>query len=488
MARARFAALIISMVGLCRLGAVPAAASGPVGLLPASRYPIAVPNVDVAHDRIVDGTRRVNIAGLQGTVTQLWKVDGGYVIGRKTPRGHRSQGRTGEDDLVYVATDGTRRVITSYWAGPEMVVARSGSQIVFNTQAWSQIWGTHVYSLATGTMTAFRQFPGTPHLLGFADGRVLLSERGQRCRRVVGPVARHAHAPRSTTPTTNGRTCRPRQPISTAGQYAVHGIDTVTGRRASRRRPTRTGPSPGDSWGPGPRTTPRPCPAGRSPCRGGFDPDVRTVHRAADGHQLLRMVMPSSEPSVWETDSTVLFVRRSLAGTSNQVVRCTLSGHCATVGPTGATRWTPVRLGNPPNQLTGTPERSTGTAVSAGRLRTPTPHGEQCFGSSLHANTTTTTAAQGPVARPQGRSRAHRATSTCRKMHSKAAAKRKTPDVHRPSFASRWSSPGRTMATTMLLHRDFRVEHLIVGDDGRLLRLRVDDPAVDLAFLHAELG
>lgn len=43
-------------------------------------------------------------------------------------------------------------------------------------------------------------------------------------------------------------------------------------------------------------------------------------------------------------------------------------------------------------------------------------------------------------------------------------------------------------------HRDFRVEHLIVGDDGELVGLLdlgevgVDDPAVDLAFLHGELG
>ncbi|QGN32529.1 aminoglycoside phosphotransferase family protein [Microlunatus sp. Gsoil 973] len=46
----------------------------------------------------------------------------------------------------------------------------------------------------------------------------------------------------------------------------------------------------------------------------------------------------------------------------------------------------------------------------------------------------------------------------------------------------------------VLCHRDFRVEHLIVDDDGELVGLLdlgeigVDDPAVDLAFLHGELG
>ena len=46
----------------------------------------------------------------------------------------------------------------------------------------------------------------------------------------------------------------------------------------------------------------------------------------------------------------------------------------------------------------------------------------------------------------------------------------------------------------VLCHRDFRVEHLIVGGDGTIIGLLdlgevgIDDPAVDLAFLHGELG
>lgn len=45
-----------------------------------------------------------------------------------------------------------------------------------------------------------------------------------------------------------------------------------------------------------------------------------------------------------------------------------------------------------------------------------------------------------------------------------------------------------------LCHRDFRLEHLIVAENGALAGLLdlgevgVDDPAVDLAFLHGELG
>lgn len=46
----------------------------------------------------------------------------------------------------------------------------------------------------------------------------------------------------------------------------------------------------------------------------------------------------------------------------------------------------------------------------------------------------------------------------------------------------------------VLCHRDFRLEHLIVADNGKLAGLLdlgeigVDDPAVDVAFLHGELG
>lgn len=46
----------------------------------------------------------------------------------------------------------------------------------------------------------------------------------------------------------------------------------------------------------------------------------------------------------------------------------------------------------------------------------------------------------------------------------------------------------------VLCHRDFRVEHLIVDDDGEVVGLLdlgevgIDDPAVDLAFLYGELG
>jgi len=46
----------------------------------------------------------------------------------------------------------------------------------------------------------------------------------------------------------------------------------------------------------------------------------------------------------------------------------------------------------------------------------------------------------------------------------------------------------------VLCHRDFRVEHLIIDDNGGLAgildlgEIGVDDPAVDLAFLYGELG
>ncbi len=66
-------------------------------------------------------------------------------------------------------------------------------------------------------------------------------------------------------------------------------------------------------------------------------------------------------------------------------------------------------------------------------------------------------------------------------------------DLHRRVDAAITGLEGRATIRT-LCHRDFRVEHLIMADDGELAGLLdlgevgVDDPAVDLAFLHGELG
>lgn len=63
----------------------------------------------------------------------------------------------------------------------------------------------------------------------------------------------------------------------------------------------------------------------------------------------------------------------------------------------------------------------------------------------------------------------------------------------RQALAAITALEGRTSIRT-LCHRDFRVEHLLVGADGELVGLLdfgeigVDDPAVDLAFLHGKLG
>ncbi len=66
-------------------------------------------------------------------------------------------------------------------------------------------------------------------------------------------------------------------------------------------------------------------------------------------------------------------------------------------------------------------------------------------------------------------------------------------DLHRRVDATITALERRAMFRT-LCHRDFRVDHLIMADNGELAGLLdlgevgVDDPAVDLAFLHGELG
>ena len=75
------------------------------------------------------------------------------------------------------------------------------------------------------------------------------------------------------------------------------------------------------------------------------------VHRASDGHPLLNVGLRSSVAAVWETDATLLFVKHArAAGSPYQVVRCTLSGHCATVG-SGRSDPGAVRAGDSPQQL-----------------------------------------------------------------------------------------------------------------------------------------
>ena len=83
----RPALLAAATVGLSLLvgPALPAAAAvvvtPDVPALPVGSAP-ALPYVDVPGSRIVDGARRVSLAGMAGTVTRLYKVSGGYVLGR----------------------------------------------------------------------------------------------------------------------------------------------------------------------------------------------------------------------------------------------------------------------------------------------------------------------------------------------------------------------------------------------------------------------
>lgn len=88
--------------------ASPAAAvtiSPDVPSLPEGSAP-AVPYLDVPGDKIVDGGRTVDVTGLQGRVIQLYKVDGGYLLGRSTTVGPQ---------LVFASTAGKRTLITKQW-------------------------------------------------------------------------------------------------------------------------------------------------------------------------------------------------------------------------------------------------------------------------------------------------------------------------------------------------------------------------------------
>ena len=78
----------------------PDVADLPVGARP------HLPYVDWSAKRIVDGSRTVNISGIQGRVISLHKVAGGYLLGRELTVGN---------DLVFVSTAGARRVLVPGW-------------------------------------------------------------------------------------------------------------------------------------------------------------------------------------------------------------------------------------------------------------------------------------------------------------------------------------------------------------------------------------
>ena len=149
--------------------------------LPAGALP-HLPYVNWAAKQIVDGNRKVSIAGLQRNVHSLHKVDGGYLL-------LRADFTNWNWDLVFVSTAGARRVLVAHVFPPTyptlrdgnmLAVSSGGDKVVVDT-ATGGGWGTsyldtRVISLPAGQVLQKKKFDGQrPHLLAYGIDRVLLT-------------------------------------------------------------------------------------------------------------------------------------------------------------------------------------------------------------------------------------------------------------------------------------------------------------------------
>ena len=307
-----------------------------VAALPQGAAP-QLPYVDAPNDRIVDGTRRVSLAGLQGVVTHLHKVDGGYVLGRRI-----GTSTTARDDLVLVTDAGKRSLLTQRWDWTRndecrlytgLVVSSQYGRIVYNiARADGSYAETLVRAVPSGRLIARRTFSHPPRALGYR-GDVLLGVGGRVLWWTPGVSA--------TKTVMDG--ISPYRADLSAKQIAYHGADS---RVHVDPLPGGTDPawstdqedamfgfwSPDDSHFVGTGEI--------------LDCDSITQHfdaRKADGTAVLGVSVEGPPTPVWETNSTLLIPTYQGStvngGPGFQIIRCTLTGTCQRVGPSAASKY-----------------------------------------------------------------------------------------------------------------------------------------------------
>jgi hypothetical protein len=286
-----------------------------------------LPYVDVRAKRIVDGSRRVSISGLVGTVRQLFKVSGGYVLARKSGS---------YDDLVMVRSDGHRSVLVSQWIEPgwasleqAVAVAGSGTQLVANTYTLNprQYAGTVVVSLPDGTVTHRRKFSWSPTLGGYRDGRVLAG---------LGNVEIIWWRPSTDATSTIVSDVSLEQADLTAGEFAYR----PGGDYYFRGIPPRTTPdwlvtqedSRVGSWSPDDTKV-----ITTAEIEDGTKTASHAVHRTVDGSVVTGFSLDSTPQATWESDATILLTAYAWPESRYQVIRCKLTGPCSRVGPESTT-------------------------------------------------------------------------------------------------------------------------------------------------------
>jgi hypothetical protein len=292
-----------------------------VSSLPQGEAP-HLPYLDGQAQKIIDGTRKVDVRGLQGTVTQVHKVDGGYLLGR-TVSGSRS-------DLVFLSSNGNRTLVTQQWMSPncdcfrsDVAVDSDGDSVTFNRKSASGAYSdTLTVSLPALRITRKREFSSTPALFEHRQGSVLLGLDHRLIR----------WNPRSNAVRVASSGLRVEAADTSASQQ-VRRLDNGTGEQVVEAISPVTGPS----WGLGDEESVAAWSADDQLIAGGIGVyadsvnDGFAVWRASDGSSPLVVHTSGMERIVWEDSDTVLFTADG--GNGAQVVRCTLTGACERVGP-----------------------------------------------------------------------------------------------------------------------------------------------------------
>lgn len=344
-----------AVVLLSALG-VPAASAGPEVSPVPSTLPVGaapkLPYVDVAAKKIIDGTRRVSIAGLAGTVTHLQKVDGGYILGRNSGSQVWQGVRPG---LAFITTSGERSSITSNWLWPwdEAIyagvrVSARGDRIVFNTAQYDDRYSyrdTVIMEVPSGRILYRRTFSVRPDLLGFDGDRIFL---GVGVKNAQGQII----AVRALwwTPGTQATEVLESQNHGTmsadmsARQYISHWAPEGGGEVELWVTPIP--PRAGPTWDAGFEShfgvwsLDDLMVAGTGDVTLGTDfTENFVVYRASDGAHRLSVNVVGVPQITWESNSTLLIMTGAFDGF--QLIRCSLTGACQRVGPLSKTKYRP---------------------------------------------------------------------------------------------------------------------------------------------------
>jgi hypothetical protein len=298
----------------------------PVGALP------HLPYVDWPARRIVDGSRRVSISGIQGRVISLDKVDGGYVLGRELPVGN---------DLVFVTNTGARRVLVSRWLPPRrgdmqiaVAVSGHGDKVMVNTADFSggypDYTDTRVVSVMGGKLLHRRVLGGVfgPQLMGYGVDRALLGSDGNivwwnPAANTLATVYADASAEAADLNAWQ-MAVRPQ-----ASGYALQNIGPATSPNWTiEPEDTRIGP-----WSLNGAYV-----AGSGEVNEGDEAQTYHVHRTSDGGSVWGIQVQAPPQMTWETNSTLLLRTHIWDTLRYQLIRCTLSGSCSKVGPSTTDR------------------------------------------------------------------------------------------------------------------------------------------------------